>query len=475
MTHTITETNTGIADWIEERQGRFIAMADQIWEHPEMGLAEHFACKLQSDDLALDGFTITPNVGGMPTAFVAEWSQGEGGPKIGFLGEYDALPGLSQDRTDTQQPIVPGGDGHGCGHNLLGTASLAAASVVKAWLERTGQPGTIRYYGCPAEETADGKVFMARDGVFDDLDAAFCWHPGSHTTVWQSTSLAINGMFYRFRGRTAHAAANPESGRSALDAVELMNVGVNFLREHMPEKARIHYTITNGGGAPNVVPDDCEVWYYIRSPERYQVNELTERVNRIAEGAAMMTETTCEITFISGSYNYLPNDVLGQQLMAALESLGPIEFTDDEVAFARNVADGFPREMRASILDKSHLPAELIDAGLTGEIWPPKDKGEIGAGSTDVSDVSWITPVAQITTATWALGIPGHSWAVTATGAMSIGHKGMLHAAKAMAIAAAALVEQPDLIRQAREEFVASTAGGAYQCPLPADLKPPLP
>jgi aminobenzoyl-glutamate utilization protein B len=480
MAHeTDKQTNSGVhaevIEWLEERQHRFIGIADQIWSKPELGLAEESACRLQTDDLARDGFTITGNVGGMPTAFMAEWSQGEGGPVIGFLGEYDALPGLSQKNQDVQDPIVIDGPGHGCGHNLLGTASLAAASVMKAWLEHTGGAATIRYYGCPAEETCEGKVFMARTGVFDDLDMALTWHPGSSTSVWAGSSLAVNNITYRFRGRTAHAAANPESGRSALDAVELMNVGVNYLREHMSEKARIHYVITKGGGAPNVVPDDCEVWYFIRSPERHQVEELTERVRKIAEGAALMTETTLEVNFLSGAYNMLSNDVIGDHLMAVLEEMGPLEFTDEERAYAQRIVESYPRELRASILAQRKLPAELIDQALNGEVWPIRDRGDVSSGSTDVSDVSWITPTAQITTTTWALAIPGHSWAVTATGAMSIGHKGMLHAAKAMAITAADFIVDPALLERAKAEFVASTKGRPYQCPIPAGVQPRTP
>ncbi len=475
MTTTITRQRDDIAEWLEERQGRFIAISDEIWANPELGLAEYMACKLQAGDLALDGFTITRDVGEMPTAFVAEWTQGEGGPVIGFLGEYDALPGLSQRSLDVQDPVEAGGAGHGCGHNLLGTAALAAASVVKAWLERSGEAATVRYYGCPAEETYDGKVFMARAGAFDDLDLALTWYPGSKTTVWSSSSLAMDSIAWRFRGRTAHAAANPETGRSALDAVELMNVGVNYLREHMPEKARIHYVITNGGGAPNVVPDDAEVWYFIRSPERHQVDELTARVRKIAQGAALMTETTPEEHYISSCYNYLPNEVIGAHLMGVLESLGPIDFTAEEIAFARNVTNEFPQDLRAALIEKAKLPKNLIDAGLSGEPWPPSDHGEVGSGTTDVADVSWIAPTAQITTTTWALGIPGHSWAVTATGAMSIGHKGMLHAAKAMAITAVDAILDPDLITRAKAEFEEATAGRAYQCPIPDHVQPPLP
>jgi len=464
-----------IADWLDERQGRFIGIANEIWEHPEIGMAEYTACRIQADDLAADGFEITRNVGDMPTAFMASWSQGEGGPIIGFLGEYDALPGLSQDRTDTQHPIVPGGDGHGCGHNLLGTASLAAASVMKAWLQRTGLPGTVRYYGCPDEEAGDGKVFMARAGAFADLDLAITWHPGSINAVSASSSLAVNSIRYRFRGRTAHAAGNPETGRSALDAVELMNIGVNYLREHVIDQARMHYVITNGGGAPNVVPDDAEVWYFLRAPWRYQLDEITERVHKIAEGAALMTETTLEEKFLSGTYNMLPNTVIGDRLHAALEALGPIEFTEEEHAFARTIVDAFPPSLRESLIAKRELPPELVNDALNGDVWPPQGVGEVGSGSTDVSDVSWNTPTAQINTATWALAVPGHSWAVTATGGMSIGHKGMLHAAKAMAIAASDLYRDPALVNAAREEFERETAGRKYVSPVPAHIPPPGP
>ncbi len=474
-TESTADIQSGITEWLEERQGRFIAIADEIWRNPELGLAEFKACRLQSDDLAADGFTITGDIGGMPTAFMAEWTQGEGGPVIGFLGEYDALPGLSQKIQDTQEPLEAGGAGHGCGHNLLGTAALASASVLKAWLEHTGTAATVRYYGCPAEETFDGKVFMARAGVFDDLDLALTWHPGSLTTVSATSSLAVNNISYRFHGRTAHAAANPETGRSALDAVELMNVGVNFLREHMPEKARIHYVITNGGGAPNVVPDDAEVWYFIRSPDRQQVEELTQRVSKIAQGAAMMTETTLEEKFGSGTYNLLYNDVVGEVLYQVLQALGPIEFTEEEHAFARSVVESFPSDLRASLLDKRGLPEDILDQSLNGEIWPIVGKGEPGGGSTDVSDVSWIAPTGQVTTTTWALAIPGHSWAVTATGAMSIGHKGMLHAAKTLATAAATFVLDPTLLQRAKDEFASSTAGRPYKCPIPDHITPPKP
>jgi aminobenzoyl-glutamate utilization protein B len=461
-----------IVEWLEERQGRFIGMANEIWDNPELALAEFKACKLQADDLARDGFRITGNIGDMPTAFVAEYTHGEGGPIVGFLGEYDALPGLSQERNPDQTPIVQDGPGHGCGHNLLGTAALAAASVLKAWAIATDTPLTVRYYGCPAEETCEGKVFMARAGVFDDLDLCVSWHPGNVTSAWAGSSLSVNNLKFRFRGRTAHAAGNPETGRSALDAVELMNVGVNFLREHTIEKARIHYVITNGGGAPNVVPDDAEVWYFVRAPERDQVNELTERVRKIAQGAALMTETTMSEQFISGAYNLLPNMTLTRHVDAMLQSLGDIPFDDEEIAFAKRVAQQYPEAGRVAGLVKRGLPAEIANDGLSAKPWPILDEGELGSGSTDVADVSWIAPTVQLRTACFAIGAPGHSWAHTATSGVGIGHKGMMHAAKGMAIVAADVVRDPDLLAAAKAEFTEKTAGRPYQCPIPPDVMP---
>lgn len=461
-----------VAEWLDERESRFVGIANQIWENPEVALTESKACKLQADDLAADGFAITMGIAGLKTAFVAEWSQGEGGPVIGFLGEYDALPGLSQERSPEQQAIVSNGPGHGCGHNLLGTAALASASVLKAWLEHTGAAATVRYYGCPAEETVEGKNFMAREGVFDDLDIALSWHPGSTNTPTVVSSLASDNVKFRFKGRTAHAAANPETGRSALDAVELMNIGVNFLREHTVDSARMHYVITNGGGAPNVVPDDAEVWYFIRSPQRHQVNELTDRVRKVAAGAAMMTETTLEEQFISGIYNLLPNSTLIDVMMQALEDIGPIDFTAEEKTFAQTIARSYPEDLRKGVLAAQRLPESLLDEGVTGDVFPIRGEGDVMMGGTDVADVSWVVPTGQVTTACFVLGTPGHSWANTATSGMSIGHKGMIHAAKAMAVTAAQLILDPAKIAAAKAEFDASTAGRPYQSPIPATVTP---
>jgi aminobenzoyl-glutamate utilization protein B len=462
-----------LGDWLDERQERFIAIANDIWMRPELALAETYACGRQADDLAADGFTIARNVGDLPTAFTAEW--GSGAPVIGFLGEYDALPNLSQRAESGQGQALAGGAGHGCGHNLLGTASLAAASAVKAWLEETGQPGTVRYYGCPAEEIGAGKVFMARAGAFDGLDAAITWHPGEKNTVWGASSLAIAHIKFRFHGQTAHAAGNPELGRSSLDAVELTNIGVNFMREHIIEQARIHYVITNGGGAPNVVPDDAEVWYFIRAPHRAQVEELTAWVRKIARGAAMMTETRLEEHEIHGLHNYLPNRTLADVAGVALEGLGPIEFTAEEREFAAQVVAGYPEATRAGALSSLNLSPEAVGQSLLSDYFPLNDWGKTLSGSTDVAEVSWMAPTVQVTTACCAPGVPGHSWGITACGGMSIGHKGMLHAAKAMAITAAALHTDPTLLTRAQADYREATGGRPYRAPLEDGIAPPRP
>jgi len=462
-----------VGEWIDERRERFTAMSDDIWAHPQVALAETYACELQAKDMEADGFRVTRNVGDLPTAFVAEW--GSGSPVIGFLGEYDALPDLSQKSQPTHDPVEPGGPGHGCGHNLLGTASLAAAAALKSWMQETGRPGTVRYYGCPAEETGAGKVFMARAGVFDDLDAAFTWHPWQNNTVWVSSSLAVDHLTFRFHGETAHAAGSPETGRSALDAVELMNVGVNFLREHMIEKARIHYVITNGGGQPNVVPAEAEVWYYVRAPQRDQVDALTARVRKCAEGAALMTETRLEVLDAYGVHNYLPSFPLSDLTYEVLEELGPLEFTEEEKSFAQTISDAFPESNRLASLRGHDLPTSILNDGLYGAICPMGERGKVLSGSTDVSEVSWIAPTVQVLTTCFALGIPGHSWAVTATGGMSIGHKGMLHAAKTMAVSAADLWDNPELLAKAKADHADQTGGRQYVAPIPEGAAPPKP
>lgn len=461
-----------LAGWLDERAERFTAMADTIWAHPEVALMESAAARLQQEHLAAEGFAITPDAGGLPTAFVAEW--GHGSPIVGFLGEYDALPGLSQARQPTQEPLVADGPGHGCGHNLLGTAALAAAVATKAWLRETGASGTVRYYGCPAEETLTGKVFMARAGLFDDLDAALTWHPWWLNSANKGSFLAMDNLRFRFHGKTAHAAAQPDAGRSALDAVELMNVGVNFLREHIIDAARIHYVISNGGGAPNVVPDEAEVWYFVRAPERDQVDALTERLRKIAAGAALMTETTVAERFQSGCYNVLPNFALADIVLGALRELGPIDFTPDEQAFAGGIVNGYAEEIRAGVLRAIDRTPAAAGEPLDGAIYAALDEGKVQPGSTDVGDVSWVTPTVQALATCWPRGVPGHSWGIVAACGMSIGHKGMLQAAKALAMTAADLFSDPALVAEIRREFEERTAGRPYRCALPPDLKPAL-
>lgn len=471
-------THPELAEWLDERQGRFITISDTIWEHAEVALAETKSCETQIADLETDGFAIERNVGGLPTSFIAEWRgapSGVDGPVIGFLGEYDALPELSQKSQPGKEALVAGGAGHGCGHNLLGTASLAAASALKAWLEMTGQPGTVRYFGCPAEETGAGKVFMARAGAFQGLDAVITWHPGYQNSVWRGSTLAVEHIKFRFFGQTAHAASTPHLGRSALDAVELTNIGVNYLREHVIDSARIHYVITNGGGQPNVVPAEAEVWYYIRAPRRDLLEPIVERICKVANGAAQMTETRLEIHDQFGVHNYLPNQTLCDLAEAVMQSLGPVEFDADEAAFAQSIADEFPLAARLSALEAFGVPKELSSQPLIGNVLPATDAGTTLAGSTDVSEASWQAPCLQFWNSCWVAGVPAHSWAVTATGAMSIGHKGMLYAAKAMAITAAELVIDPALLAKAQEEFRLATSGYEYRAPVADGAIPPQP
>jgi aminobenzoyl-glutamate utilization protein B len=437
--------------------------------------------KLQADFLEAEGFTITWDIAGINTAFIAEW--GKGKPIIGFIGEYDALPGLSQKNQPTPEPIVEGNPGQGCGHNLLGTGAVASALAVKRWLESSHTQGVVRYYGCPAEEKGSGKVFMARDGAFDDLDAAFNFHPAKLNTPCKGSCVGVNDRYYRFHGVTAHAGGSPHQGRSALDAVELMNVGVNYLREHVKDDVRIHYIITKGGEAPNIVPDLAETNYYIRAAQPDYLEEVTERVRKIAQGAALMTETTFEEIIEGGCSPMLSNSYLADLHYEAMQLIGPIEFTDEEMAYAQTINDNFPTTNSENIdwlIEDNNPSPESVerldqyrDKPLVGENFPALDEGFIMTGSTDVGDLSLVAPVSMLQTACYATGSPGHSWGNVATGAMSIGHKGMMHAAKIMAVAALDLYADPKHLVEIRKEFDKATGGKKYQCPLPDNFKPP--
>lgn len=457
---------------IESLSNDLINLSLSVWRLAEVGLKELQSASCLAAYLKQQGFSVREGVAAMPSAFVAEW--GSGRPIIGFLGEYDALAGLSQAAVPTRQPVVEGAPGHGCGHNLLGAGALGAALAFKKYLEEKKASGTVRYYGCPAEETLVGKVFMAREGLFDDLDAAITWHPGQANTVQLGSSNGVNSAKFTFFGKTAHAAGDPHNGRSALDAVELMNIGANYLREHVIPDARIHYVITDGGGQPNVVPAKAQVWYYVRAPRRNQVVEIYNRLMDVARGAALMTGTTFEVEFLAGCYDVLPNDTLAQVALECFKELGAPRFDEEDLRFAEEIAKTLDRKQVEDSLRAQNAPKELFTQTVNTTVIDPIDKGKVMAGSTDVGDVSWIVPTVQVWAACWPIGTPGHSWQVTACSGHSLGNKGMLAAAKVMALTAVRLLEEPELLKKAREEFAQRTEGQKYECPLPAGLKPPL-
>ena len=446
-------------------------MANAIWERPELAFHEFFASNLQAGFLEKEGFRVQRDVAGINTAFIAEW--GEGRPIIGFAGEYDALPALSQKCQSSREAVVEGGPGHGCGHNLLGTGHVAAVAVLKRWMEANGIHGTVRYYGCPAEESGGAKTFMAREGLFDDLDAAFNFHPLYANTASKGSMVGVNTLKFHFYGRSAHAGATPHLGRSALDAVELMNVGINYLREHVTTDVRMHYTITNAGGAPNVVPAEAEGLYVLRALLPDTLREVTNRVRKIAEGAALMTETRVEEIYASSLSSMLNNRYLADLQYANMEVVGPIQWTAEEMDFARKISQGYPEGTALANAMGYGFPAEALKEPLLGGNYAPLDEGKVFTGSTDVGDLSWKTPVSMLTTACWTLAAVGHSWGVVATSGMSIGHKGMMHAAKVMALTAMDLYTNPEHIQRAQVEFQKELKAHPYVNPIPANVKPP--
>jgi aminobenzoyl-glutamate utilization protein B len=464
-------------DFIDNQRAQFTELSDRIWNLAELRYEEFASTDLHIRMLEEAGFRVTRGVADIPTAFVAE--AGDGGPVIGILGEYDALSGLSQEAgAFTCQPSgeIPNGNGHGCGHHLLGTAAHLAAAAVKAHLERTGQPGTVRFYGCPAEEGGSGKTFMARAGVFDDLDAALSWHPHVYTGIFPAGSLANIQAYFRFTGKASHAAASPHLGRSALDAVELMNVGVNYLREHMLPEARVHYAVTNTGGlSPNVVQANAEVLYLVRAARNDQAAELFERVKNVARGAAMMTDCRLEIVFDKACSNLLENAVLNQVMYRHLQSIGTAGFDADDAALAdayqrRTLTDQDIETSSRSLNQAWRNPKALFD-GI--DPYEP-GKGRPICGSTDVGDVSWVTPTAQCHTSCYAFGTPPHSWQWVAQGKTPLAHKGMLLAAKTMAATAIDLLGAPDTLAQAKAELLERRGGRPYVCPIPDDVALPF-
>ncbi len=465
---------------IEARGGEFAALSRQIWEYAELSLKEFRSAALYIEKLKAEGFAVRENLGGIPTAFSGSF--GSGRPVIGILGEFDALSGLSQAAGEAApRPLEPGGAGHGCGHNMLGAAAFAAACGVKRFLEESGLPGTVVFYGCPGEEGGAAKAFLAREGVWKELDAALSWHPGDTNEITTGTNNSCTQVLYKFKGVAAHAAGDPEHGRSALDALELMNIGVQFLREHMKDEARIHYAIIDGGGvSPNVVQPKASVLYMVRSRDVPDTLALQERVDRIAEGAALMTETSFERIFVDGTANTLPNPPLEKCLYENMRALPLPEYTAEERAFAAALRETYVSEGLPGLGAKKDPQIEgevraLSDDGrkpLNDFLLPYYSGEDFTPGSTDVGDVSWLTPTAQFTAVCFAAGAPGHSWQNVSCGGSSIGDKGLLWAAKVLCGAAADLFSDPALLAAAREDFAKRTEKHGYVCPIPPEAVP---
>jgi len=442
--------------FIDRLEGSSSAIAMQIWDWAEVGYQEELSSALLAQTLADAGFSIDKGVADIPTAFVA--SAGSGTPVIALLAEYDALPGITQTASATRDERSDRIAGHACGHHLLGTGSVAAALALKDWLQRTGTQGTVRLYGTPAEEGGSGKVYMVRAGLFDDVDAVLAWHPSSRNSTSVTTSLANRSAKFRFYGRSAHAAAAPEKARSALDGVEAFNYMVNLMREHVPQETRIHYVITEGGKAPNVVPDFAEVFYYVRHPDAENVRQIWERVDAAALGAAAGTGTRVEAEIIHGNLPLLPNRVLANVMHAQLQALGGVSYSAEEQAYAEQI--------HGSLYQPS------LSLGDEQTVMPMKP--ENNPGSTDVGDVSWTVPTIELETATWVPGTSAHSWQAIAAGGTSIGIKGMQLAAKTMALTAQALYSDPTIVAKAKSELAEARGPDYVYAPLLGDREPPL-
>ena len=448
---------------LEERAADFYALSDKIWDNAEIRFGEKQSVRDYAAFLEAEGFTVTVGIAGLKTAFCAEW--GSGKPVIGFLGEYDALAGLSQRAgVAAKEPLENGGNGHGCGHNLLGVGALMGAVGLKHALEAEGKPGTVVFFGCPAEEGGSGKTFMAREGCFDRLDAAFSWHPDTRNMMPPGPVLANDVVRYSFTGKASHAAAAPEAGRSALDALELMNIGVQFLREHMPSTARIHYAITDAGGnSPNIVQPHASALYQIRAPFAPELTQLYERVNNIARGAALMTDTQVEIRFLKGTSNTVLIPALDEVMHSNMCGIpNPVEHAED-VAFAQEIV-------------KTQNP----DGGLPAHtfslrVMPYNKAGNMPIpGSSDTGDVSWVCPVSQCATSTWPVGTAAHTWQAVACGKSDFAHRGMLYAGQILAATAIDVCNRPEIIAEAWRQLKEKTGNQPYHCPIPPEITPEL-
>ncbi len=470
-----------IAELVDNKKQLFEQVGDKIWEASEIRFDLKKSADVLCDALASEGFAVERGVADMPDAFVAKY--GEGKPIIGLLGEYDALAGLSQKSgTNVRDPRVEGDPGHGCGHNLLGAGTLAGAVAVKDYMKETGLKGTVIYYGCPAEEGGSGKTFMARAGMFKGVDAFFGYHPMANSRSMGISTLANYAVKFKFSGKAAHAAAAPDMGRSALDAVELMSVGVNYLREHVIQEARIHYAYLNAGGkAPNVVQAEAEVLYYIRAPKLQQVDAIFERVIEVAKGAALMTGTKMEMIWDSACANIIPNDAMGRLADKYLREYGPVELSSEETAFAKMIQESLTEaELKRPLAqlvgmfgaDYAAEAEVLASKPVMTDVVPYIFSDVAMPGSSDVGDASWFAPTIMYTTACFPTGTVEHSWQWVACGKSSMAHKGMLYGGKVMAAAAIELMENEETLNKAKEEQKKRMGNIEYRCPFPADVKP---
>ena len=449
-----------IESLVDRHSPEYAQASKAIWEYAELGYHEDKSSALLQRHLKDAGFRIEAGVADEPTAFIATYGQGK--PIIAILGEFDALPGLSQAAVPDRSPVTAAAPGHGCGHNLLGSGAALAAVALKDYMETNRVTGTLRYYGTPAEEGGDGKVYMVRAGLFRDVDVVLHWHPADHNAVFNGGALAITSAKFLFHGIAAHAAFAPERGRSALDAVMLMGTGIEFMREHVPSNTRIHYIVSNGGAAPNIVPDTAELFLYARSPSLDTLDGIWGRIVKIGQGAAMMTETTLDVKILGSDNNIVANDALAKVAQKNLEQVGGFRYTAEETHFAEELLKSIP-------------PGGAGDLASTSSIEPlrPFNPNE-PAASTDVGDVSWNVPTIGFVAATFVPGVVAHTWQAAACAGMSIGQKGMLVAAKALALTAADLFSNPQLIQDARTDFARQLAGKIYKSEIPSGQKPPL-
>lgn len=466
-----------IEEYLEENRQYFESVSSFIYNHPETRFEEYESAEFLASECEKQGFTVERNIGNIETAFVATY--GSGKPVIGFLGEYDALSGLGQKPNVFTRESDGKANGHGCGHNLLGTGAFAAACAVKHYLEKHNLAGTLKFFGCPGEEGGSGKTFMVREGVFNGVDIALTWHPATVNAVMGLSSLANYQVYFRFKGTPSHAANSPHLGRSALDAVELLNIGVNYLREHVIDEARIHYAVTDTGGiSPNVVQAQAEVLYLIRAPKIADVENIYQRIVNIARGAALMTETEVSIHFDKACSNYVPNRHLEKILYEKLVETGVEEFTEEERRFAEKMWETFSEEEKNNAISTMkgfgyHGDGkEFVGKYLADTISPYHPSEEIMMGSTDVGDVSWVVPTAQLSSATAVIGTSLHTWQMTAQGLTSIANKGMLRAAQAMALTGLHVMQSPEDLQKIKEEFAEFQKDNPYRCPIPADVKP---